>query len=224
MTGESNIATLKNTNNELYMVPGDACVIAAPWVQGACPTAITTDAQGDLLPLPMGWQSLGELDQKAGIKITPDKKTNDILGYGSIVPRGSVNTAMSVTAEFSIQEWTEIGAALYWDVDKASVTVDPTTGEWQIAKSATPEVNYYSLIIVGQDITSGQGYRFPYWIFPKAMVTKQSAQSLSMSEALLMPVTFTAYTDDTLGEFLITGAGGPGVQATNTAAGFVEGS
>lgn len=213
----TDIKSLKDKNDPLVLMARDAAVIATPYGQGTIPDAITTNPNGDVMALPSGWRSAGELDQKTGITITPDLKTVDIRGYGSLGPRRVVPTEENVTLSFGAQESRALNLEMFWDTEfEGSQDIN---GESLVKKGYSSKLKYWSLIVIGQDETEF-GTVLPYWIFPKVSVTKKDAIKLGMEEALVYPLTFTAFEDSTYGGYIGIGHAGAGFAATAAAAGF----
>lgn len=214
----TDILSLKDKNDPLVIMARDAAVIATPYGQGVIPSAITTNPQGDVMAMPVGWRSVGELDQKTGITITPDLKTVDVRGYGSLGPRRVVPTEENVTLSFGAQESKALNLEMFWDIDFSAATPD-ANGEVLVKKGYSSKLKYWSIIIIGQDETEN-GTVLPYWIFPKVSVTKKDAIKLGMEDALVYPLTFTAFEDPTFGGYIGIGHAGAGFAATAAAAGF----
>ncbi|QGH75751.1 major tail protein [Gordonia phage Syleon] len=215
------IKSLKDKNDGLVVMARDAAVIATPYGLGTIPTKLTGPG-GNLISLPSNWDTFGELDQKTGIKITPDVKTADVEGYGSMGPRRTVKTGESVTLNFAAQESKNLVLSAFWDLD-LSDTVADSNGEWQAKKSYASDMKLWSLILLGAD-QNEYGDVYPYWIFPKVMVTKTDAVSLGTDAALVYPFTFQAFEDENFGGFMAIGAAGPGQAGVNAKAGFAAGS
>lgn len=216
-----NIYSFKQKNDDLVVMARDAAVIATPYGVGSIPSKLTGPG-GNLISLPSNWLSFGELDQQAGITITPDQSTTDVRGYGSLGPRRVVKTEESVTLAFSPQESKNIAVSAFWGVDMDDLTAD-ANGEWQAKKSYTADLDYWSLILLTAD-ENRFGPVYNYWIFPKVSVTQTDAISLATDSAVAYPLTFTAFEDATFGGFMAMGAGGAGQAGVNTAAGFNSGS
>ncbi|QNJ57067.1 major tail protein [Gordonia phage Rabbitrun] len=215
------IFSFKEKNDDLVVMARDAAVIATPYGVGAVPTKLT-GVGGSLITLPTNWLSFGELDQQAGITITPDQSTADVRGYGSMGPRRVVKTEESVTLGFSPQESRNLAVSAFWGLDMEDLVAD-ANGEWQAKKSYASSLQYWSLILLSAD-ENKYGDVYNYWIFPKVSVTQTDAISLATDSAMVYPLTFTAFEDAEYGGFMAMGAGGPGQAAVNVAAGFAEGS
>lgn len=212
------IKSLKEKNDPLVIMARDACVLATRYGSGTIPAAITTNPAGDVMALPANWHSLGELDQKSGITITPDLKTVDVRGYGSLGPRRVVPTEENVTLGFTAQESRALNLEMFWDTDFAGQTAD-VNGEVVAKKSYTSNLSYWSLIVIGQD-ENEYGTVLPYWVFPKVSVTKKDAIKLGMEDALVYPLTFTAFEDENYGGYIGIGHAGAGFAAIAGDAGF----
>lgn len=213
---------LKDKTDELLLVASDLAVVACVYGKGEVPTSISQDATGDLNPLPDNWFYVGELDQKAGAKITPDIKTTDIMGYGSMQPRRTIKTEESVSVSFTAQESRKINLGMFWGLDLNDVEAD-ANNEWSFLKSARGGLIYYSLALIGEH-NGETGTVNPYWIFPKVAITKTDAISLSTEDALAYPFTFQAFEDKEYGGFIRVGQAGAGNAALNTVGGFTAGS
>lgn len=186
---------LKDKRDPLVMVPLNSMVLAHPWTAGASyiPDAFL-DSGGQLNTLPAGWQTLGELQKKAGVDITPDRKTNDIGGLGSTAPRRTVVTDEGVNIDFTAQEWRPINLEMFYATDLSDVTVDTATGEWRGHKFASPFQLCWSLIVMAFDGLPGSEV-YPFWIFPKTSPTKAGKISLQDGNEIPFPSTLTIYED-----------------------------
>lgn len=218
----STVYSLKDKNDDLVIMAQDLAVIACVYGQGVIPEKISTNTDGELLALPTNWFALGELDQKAGAKISPEIKTTDVYGYGSMAPRRTVKTEESVSVSFSAQESRNINLSMFWGKDLTDVTAD-ANGEWQFKKSGQSSLVYYSLILIGQDSNSA-GDVYPYWIFPKTTITKTDAIQLQNDQPVVFPFQFQTFEDKAYGGYVGVGSAGAGQAAINTAAGFSAGS
>lgn len=216
------ILSLKDKTDELVVVAGDLAMLVAPYGV-TVPKKISTGPTGELISLPSGFVSAGELAQKDGAKITPDTKTQDILGYGSLAPRRVVKTGESVELQVSPQEARNINFSMFWGTNPNETVVDPVTGEYQIIKTSQSRVQYYSVILIGQD-ENEFGYIYPYWIFPKMSVTKSDSFSLQMDQEITYPVALTAFESKEFGGYVAVGQAGAGSAALNADGGFVSGS
>lgn len=216
------IRNLKDKNDDLVLNARNAAVIATPYGVGAVPEKITTAADGTLIALPSGWKSFGELDNKAGFKITPDIKTTEIEGYGSLGSRRTIKTGESVQFMFAPQETRDVAVSMFWSIDVAKLIAD-ANGEVLAKRSYEDKMLYWSLILIGQD-DSPVGTKFPYWVFPKVTVVKTDGITLGMGDAVTYPLTVQAYEDVDYGGFMGIGLAGAGQDAVNGVSGFESGS
>jgi hypothetical protein len=212
------IVSLKDAFDPLVFMGRDACVLIAKYGAGTIPAGITTNPAGDLMALPANWRSAGELDQKAGISITPDLKTADVVGYGNLGTRRTVPTGNSVSLAFTAQETRALNLELFWGTDFSNVAPN-ANGEVLSKVGYSSKLNYYSVIVIAQD-ENEFGEVFPYWIFPKMTVTKTDALKFSMEDALNYPITMTAYEDKPYGGFIGVGHAGAGFHAVAAHGGF----
>lgn len=215
--------SLKDKNDDLVITATDMAVFACVYGKGTVPTKIQADASGALAPLPANWVSLGEIDAKAGVKITPDIKMTPVMGYGSPNPRRMLKTEESVTVGFTAQESKDINTSMFWSIDPKSHTVDPVTGERSFLKKSNLRVVYYSLLLIGADENSA-GPVNPYWVFPKVTITKTDAIQLQGDAPIVFPFEFQAFDDKAYGGYVRPGQAGVGNKAINVAGGFSTGS
>lgn len=211
------VLSLKDKNDDLLFVPGDLAVLAAPL--GATIPDNLTDDDGSLLPLPAGWISAGEINQKAGAGLTPDTKTTELMGYGSMVPRRTIKTAEGLSIDFTADEVRKLNLALFWGLDLSGVTANSTSGEWQFKKSARARVEEWSLILLSVD-ENVAGDIFQYYILPRVAVTKTGKLPLQMDANKSYPITMTAYDHKEFGGYVAIGQGGLGGKSLNAAQGF----
>lgn len=188
---------LKGKNDPLVTVPLNSMVALHPWSPGATyiPANICDPTSGALQGLQPGWSTGGELQKKAGIDITPDRKTSDVEGAGSLVPRRTVITSEGVSIDYTAQEWRKVNMSVFYGVDMSQVWVNPTSGEWRAHKSASPIQQYFSMIVLAFDgLPSSEVY--PFWIFPKVACPKVGKISLVDGSEMAFPSTLTIYEDN----------------------------
>lgn len=210
------ILSLKDKNDDLVVVPQDLAMLIAP--RGtAIPSTITVDTNGTLAPFP-GFRSAGELQKKGGAGITPDVKTTNVEGYGSLPPRRTLKTGEGITVDAVFQEARDIALQLWLDTDVSGITVD-ANGEWRIIKTSQSTVHYYTVILIGQDGAAGTEV-YPYLILPKCSVTKSDKWTLQMDAEMALGITLTAYEDKDFGGYVAFGMAGKGNQSLAIDAGF----
>lgn len=213
----TDIKSLKDKQDSLVVMARDAAVLAAPYGT-VIPAGITTDPVGNLMSLPSGWGSVGELDQQAGITITPDLQTAEVHGYGSMGARRVVVTKETVTVGFTAQESRALNLEMFWGGDFKNKTPD-ANGEVVVKRGYESTLKYWSLLIIGQD-DNEFGRVLDYWVFPKVTITSKEAVKLGQEEALVYPLTFTAFEDATYGGYVGVGQAGVGFTATALTAGY----
>ncbi len=199
MTTLSGIAlfqAMKDKQDQLVVAPLNSLVYAHKWAPGASyiPATICDPTTGALLPLAPGWFTLGELQKKAGVDMTPDRKTSDVEGLGSVAPRRSIVTGETETIDYTAQEWRKVGHSIYYDTDLSSTYANATTGEWRASKQATATAQYWTFLVMAFDGIPGSEI-WPYWIYPKLMTTKVGKRSLVDGSEIAFPSTLTCYCD-----------------------------
>lgn len=221
---------LKAKNDPLVLAPLNSLVMAHPWSIGATyiPSSIVSPTTGALQSLPQGWFTLGELQKKAGVDLTPDRKSNDIEGLGSMAPRRTVRTSEGLSIDFTAQEWRKVAQSIFYDTDLSAVWANPSSGEWRGHKMASPTANYWSILVMAFDGIVGSEI-YPFWIFPKVACTKVGKISLQDGAEIAFPSTLTVYedsayvsSDGTVGPLYDFGVAGLGNIAVAKAAGFMQ--
>lgn len=185
----------------------------------AGPTTLT-DTDKALKTLPVGWGDVGLLTTD-GVQHSRDVNVSDVRSAGRIDPSRSDITSDQTSIQISCQETKLATIGLYTGQDMSGVTPDGTTGEVSIAKPARPKPKYYRGLSIGVDeADAGEIYIARY--FPRVRVTNFDDQSYTSDEdeALLWPVTLTAYVDSTLGYSERWMFGGPGWFALLSEMGF----
>ncbi|RJO74172.1 hypothetical protein D5S18_18640 [Nocardia panacis] len=203
------ILQFKDKNDSLVIVPQDLACLVAPYGT-AIPPKLTVDNTGSLPWIP-GFRSLGELQRKAGAGISPDTKTANVEGYGSLPPRRILKTDEGITLDVTFQETRDMAYELFFGMQMAAVQAD-ANGEWRATRSAQAAVLYYSVILIGQDGSPGSEI-YPYMILPKTMVSQSQKFQFQMDSAIELGVTFTALQDNTSGGYVMFGQAGKGSQA-----------
>lgn len=211
-------ASLKDKKDSLVIVPRDLLVLAAPW--GTEIPDKLTDASGALIALPDGWDTAGEISRE-NAELSGNGSTENITGYGSLVPRRVIKTEESMKFNFKSQECRKLNYSMFFGSDMSDVHVD-ASGEWRAYKSANADILYYSIILLGRDGSVGKEL-FPYWIFPKMSVSSSGSISLGMAAALEFPISLDAYEDEDFGPdgaYVAFGQAGAGNLAIAAASGF----
>ena len=229
-TGVALFQQMKDKQDPLVLAPLNSLVFAHKWSIGATyiPETICNPTTGALLPLPQGWHTLGELQKKAGVDLTPDKKTSDVEGLGSLPPRRSITTSEGLAVDFTAQEWRKVNTELYYGTDLTGIYANETSGEWRGHKMVSAMDDYWSLIVMAFDGVPGSEI-WPYWILPKLMSTKSGKMSLADGSEIAFPSTLTCYQDSSfvssdgvVGSFFDFGVAGVGNIPLAKLGGFMQ--
>lgn len=228
MTTTVSFQAMKNKQDPLVFASLNSLLVAHLWTPGAdyIPSSLTDSTSGLLKPLSTGWSTLGEVQKKAGVSLTPNLKTSDVEGLGSMAPRRTLKTNEGIDIDFTAQEWRKINMSIFYGTDLSTVWAD-TLGQWVGHKSASPIQQYFSLIVMGRD-TTPDGDIYPYWIFPKVAVTKIGKTGLNDGQEIEFPSTLSIYEDSdyvsgdgTVGPLYDFGVAGPGNLTNAQTGGFV---
>lgn len=210
-------ASLVGKNDKLVIVPRKLAVLVAPYGT-TIPTALT-DATG-LIALPAEWETAGEISRE-DVSIGGEGDTENIVGYGSLIPRRVIKTEESMAFTFKAQETKRVNYELFFGDDLGDIVPD-VNGEWRAYKGSGGDLVYKSVILVGLD-GSAAAPIYPFWIFPKMSSSSSGEIPLSMSAALELPITLNAYEDPDFGPdgaYVAYGMAGAGAAAVNTEMGF----
>lgn len=211
---------LKDKNDPLVLSALDWLVLVHKWSAGVSyiPTDLT-NSSGVLQTLPSGWNTVGEIQKKAGVDLSPDTKTSTIDGYGSPGPRRTLVTGEDFAIDYYAQEWRKVNLEMWHNVDLSTTAATPGKGfrAKKTAQLSTPE---YSAIVIAYD-GSPSAEVFPFFIFPKVSITKRSKMSGQQGAELGMPMTLTVYNDKDFGGLYDFGVAGAGFDDIATDAGFV---
>lgn len=212
------VATLAARQSALIRKAQDAAIFVAPTTVAAV-TAITTGASGDLITLPVGWDSLGHHTEDDGINWTREVNTSETRSHGSNEPTRRDITSDVTGLVVLAQETKMTTMELFHQADLSAVTPDATTGEIAFSRPSMPATRYYRLLSIAQD---GSGTDTIYFgrFCPRASVTEFADQPWTKEDEVRWPLTFTAYVDDTLGYSMREMWGGPGIDALAVSMGF----
>lgn len=205
--------SLVDKNDNLLIVPRKLAVLTAPYGT-TVPTALT-DATG-LIDLPPEWEKAGEISRD-DVSVGGEGNTENIVGYGSLIPRRVIKTEESMAFSFKAQETRRVNYELFFGDDLSDVVPD-ANGEWRAYKGSGGELLYKSVILIGLDGTAAKPI-FPFWIFPKMSPSSSGEIPLSMSAAIELPITLNAYEDPDFGPsgayvaYGMAGAGAKDIQA-----------
>lgn len=205
---------LKDKNDSLLLAPLNLLVLMAP--AGTTAPDSLFDAQGAFVTLDAAWKSVGEIEKKAGVDLAPDYKYEGIQGYGSAGDRRKFLDEETFTIDFTAQESRLQTLQAWMDLGDFS---DYVSGKGVTAKKRRAAAQReYSLLLVGRDGADEEEI-YLHWYYPRGTLTP-GKQSLSTTNALTYPFTFTAM-QPADGELFAFGIGGKGfTESMALAAGF----
>lgn len=210
-------SSLVDKNDKLVIVPRKLAVLAAPYGT-TIPTSLT-DATG-LIDLTAEWEKAGEISRE-DVSIGGDGNTENIVGYGSLIPRRVIKTEESMAFNFKAQETRKLNYELFFGDDLSDVVPD-ANGEWRAYKGSGGDLIYKSVILIGLDGSASKPI-FPFWIFPKMSASSSGEVPLSMSAAVELPITLNAYEDPDFGPegaYVAYGMAGAGAKDIQEDMGF----
>lgn len=164
---------------------------------------------GDLKAVPAGYTDLGILTD-AGAKLSRAIKQSDLTGWGFTEPVRSDITSDVDTMVIETMETKLETIGLYRSVDPTTIAPDGTNGTIEVPKPSVGSFLTYRVLAVAVDETT-QGEIAICRFFPNAKVTNINDQSFANGDsAITWGVTFTAYTDNSLGYAVDDFIGGAG--------------
>lgn len=181
-------------------------------VTGETLSSLTTDASGDLAPLPADAEDVGWLTEE-GMAFSGETNQSDITSFGATTPTRSDITSETTTLTVVMQETKGMSLGLITGADRSGITADATTGETRIDKPERPSSRYYRglALAVDEDETGEEIYIARY--LPRAKVTGKTQPSFAAGDnAITYGVTFTGFKDSALGFTESWLFGGPGWQ------------
>lgn len=211
-----NFRALKEKRDELVLVATDMAVIGAPYGTELPQEIVASD--GSLMQMPEGWVSFGEVAKDAGAEIAPERKFNDIMGYGSMGPRRRIKESEGVTVNVTPQETRKMLLQMQYAIDAAQLKNGEGASGFRAKKYAQGGEQYWSIFLVAFDGTV-QNPIYPWWLFPKMSIGDGGKQSLKTDSPLASELSFTAYEDQD-GSMYEFGIGGKGWVDLSKAAGF----
>ncbi|MGV9540928.1 Ig-like domain-containing protein [Nocardia beijingensis] len=212
---------LKEKRDPLVFSALDWLVLLHKWESGAPYMPVDlTDASGVLQTLPAGWQTVGEIQKKAGVDLTPDTQSSPVEGYGSSSPRRTIITGEGFEIAYYAQEWRKINLEMWHGTDLSTISAVPGKG-FKARKTSQLRVNYYSALVIAYDgMPTDEIY--PWFGFSKVAVTKRNAMSGQQGQELGMPMNLTLFEDSEWGGLYDFGVAGSGFDALAEDAGFAS--
>ncbi len=195
----------------------DAAVLVAP-IATAAPSTIV-DATGANLVVPTGFKGIG-YHSEDGVTWSREVETSDITSHGSVDPTRSDIRRITSTMAVTAQETNLQTIATSLGIDLAADARNATTGELKVDEPTRPKSKHYRLMGLSVDDADG-GEVYIARIFLRAKVTEVGEQTWSDGdEAMVRPMTFTAYKDSGTGVSVRHLFGGPGWKALLADMGF----
>ena len=208
---------IKDKQDDLVLAATNIAFYLMPYKPDADLPKVVDDVTGNLLELPQGAFSLGEIQKKAGVSLTPDLKTEGIQGYGSRASRRVFVTEENFDIDFTVQEIRKQAYEMFFGLDDADIT---TSGKaTRMVKRASGSIRYYTLVGIAVD-EAFSGEIYPFWVFPKVAVTKKGKMDLAEAQEMGMPMTFTMF--EANGVQFEIGLAGAGWPALAKKAGFMD--
>lgn len=204
------------------LVAQDLAILVKPWVKGATAPSNLFDANGIVANSLASYATVGEIEQKAGAKFTPDVKYNEIMGYGARAARRRLLQTEGMSLDFSPQEVRYITKRILGNLKEGAFQNTPTGGvRWTKEAGAVPL--YWSVFVLAEDVNDETLLPiYQWWHIGKMGLDKPGAQSLSMDAASESPATLMMMQDgDNLYE---AGIDGPGWASIAADLGFVAAS
>lgn len=206
--------TIKDKQDDLVIAATDIAVILYPY--GVDPGPIVDDTTGNLLPLKPGAFSLGEIQKAAGVNLSPEMSTEGVQGYGSRSQRRIFVTDESFSLDLTVQELRAKAWQAFYSI--ADEDIKTTQFSTRMVKRESNNVPEFTMVMIAKDLLR-TGELFPFWVFPKVVITQKGQISLTENTEIGTPMTFTVMSDDT-GEQFEIGLGGPAWPALAEKAGF----
>lgn len=195
----------------------DAAVLVAPITQAAPDTIV--DTTGANLVVPTGFDGLG-YHSEDGITWSREVETSDITSHGSVDPTRSDIRRITSTVAVTAQETNLQTISAGLGIDLAADARDTASGELVVDEPTRPKSKHYR--VLGLSVDDGDaGEIYIGRLFFRAKVTEVGEQTWSDGdEAMVRPLTFTAYRDAVSGVAVRHFFGGPGWKAILADMGF----
>lgn len=168
-------------------------------------------ADGTLLSLPAGWRKLGRPSED-GLTWMRETEMSEIFGHGSASPvRSDIRRStkrMSVTGMEARRVLSELSIGI--DLSAVATTGTATSPEVTFDEPELPTYPYMRLLGIAHD-TTGSGEMYVARLFHRAKVTEAGEDVWSdQDQAMVTPLTFTAFQDQTEGSGVRHFRAGPG--------------
>jgi hypothetical protein len=212
-------ADVVEQNDALVRKALNTIVAVAPYTTPAL-TTILSPTTTALAALPAGWVQLGRLTED-GSTWPRETEMSEIFGQGSANPvRSDIRRAVK-RVSFTLLEARRKTIELAQGIDLSGVVPAATTGEVKWDEPDLPTYPYMRMVAIAQDVT-GTGEMYIGRHLLRCKVTEAGEDMWSdQDQAMVTPLTFTAYNDETAGTPMRHFRGGPGYAEVVTNEGFV---
>lgn len=159
---------------------GSSLAYFAP-VGSTAPTNATADPAAAFLDA--GWIT------SDGLTISTDESSTDISAFGTFAPVRTITTSSTQTFEISFLESNPVSLAVYHRKELGALVATAVTGALDFQTGAASSENYAALF----DMVDGDNLLRAFC--PKVQVTDRGDIAIKGGEAVVYPVTLTAYPD-----------------------------
>ena len=211
----------KAQGGSAFIAPVSATTIAPdPFTYTAAVTGPPAVAEKiELTALPTGFEDLGYLTDD-GLGFENETSQSDVTSWQSITPTRSDLLTDTDTLAVVAQETKLLTIGLYTGIDTAGVTANVDTATTAMSKPSRPSDRRYRVFAVAVD-GEGEDEIFICRYMPNAKVTGKVGQRFGKGDdPISWGVTFTAFTDTTLGYATRYIFGGRGWKSRLTAMGI----
>lgn len=212
---------LANRKEELIRKALEGSVFIAPMTAPLVET-ITSGASGELAELPPGYTDVGWVDQSDGVVWQRKVTTQDTDSWGSVDATRRDISKDEQTLKFTCQETKREALELYYGLDLAGVTADPTSKEVHFNQPPRPMTRYFRAFGLFVD-GAGTDTVYVGRLYPKANVVDMDQEKWTGKDSTVSyPITITGNTDMNAGFAVRHFFGGPGWQKLLEHTGFAE--
>ncbi|MFC9432684.1 hypothetical protein [Nocardia sp. NPDC057030] len=212
---------VRQGNPDLELAVLDWAIYLAP--KGTAIPTNYTNSSSVIQPLPAAYVPVGNLDKKAGAKLSTAINSTPVETYGEQGPTRIIRKNRDTTVDFTMQETSAVTLGAYWGQNFIDVVADATSGETHLKISESAFNVEYSLIMIGFDGEEGAEI---YTIVdsPRATLSKSGDITYTDDNIATYPVTMQFLKSKSLGYATRITYAGPGWAPLVDAAQFGDGS